>query len=235
MATLVVTTGPATGKRIDVTGELVIGREQADIEITDPEISRRHAVVRAVGDGLEIEDLGSTNGTWVDGKRIDAPVALADGAKLRLGESDVSVEIPAPEPVADAGATVMRERPVELGATTIREVPPPPDADRTTIRAVPPPDPDRTTIGPRPTAPPVAAPEPVAPPPPPPPPPVPVPEPVAAAPLPAAPAQPFGALAPPASGSRRRGVATRLWGPTVIVTATIVGTAAALIVYFATR
>jgi hypothetical protein len=227
MATLIVTSGPRAGERIDVTAEMVVGRENADLEIADPEISRRHARIRLVADGLEVEDLGSTNGTWVDGARIDAAASVGDGAKLRFGDSELSVEIPAP--VVDAGATVLRERPTGLGETTVRPIPSPPSPTAVGRRPEPAPEPE-------------PEPEPVLAPPPPP---DPEPEPAPIAPLPAPAlspqpvaagiAQPFGALAPRAASRRRKGVATRLWGPTVIVMATIGGTAVALIVYFAGR
>ena len=64
--------GPLAGRRVPVTAELLIGRADADLTIDDPLVSRRHALVRpAPGGGDEIEDLGSTNGTWVNGERID--------------------------------------------------------------------------------------------------------------------------------------------------------------------
>ena len=64
------TAGPLAGHRVEVTSALVLGREGADLVIEDPQVSRRHASVRPAGDGLEIEDLGSLNGTWVNGARV---------------------------------------------------------------------------------------------------------------------------------------------------------------------
>jgi pSer/pThr/pTyr-binding forkhead associated (FHA) protein len=92
MATLRVTSGPRAGETIEVTGELVIGRHEADLAIDDPEISRRHAVVRSVGVGLELEDLGSRNGTFVDGERVERPVLLRGGAKISLGGTVIEVK-----------------------------------------------------------------------------------------------------------------------------------------------
>src|SRR3712207_4581986 len=94
MATLVIISGPLEGERIEVGEELTIGREQADLALEDAEISRRHARVRAVPGGLEIEDLGSRNGTRVDGRRIDAPTQLGDGATVKLGQTTLRVEVP---------------------------------------------------------------------------------------------------------------------------------------------
>ena len=70
-AVLIFTKGPRTGQRLEPEGELVIGREGAAVTIEDSELSRRHAAVRPVEGGIEIEDLGSLNGTFVNGRRID--------------------------------------------------------------------------------------------------------------------------------------------------------------------
>lgn len=52
----------------------------------DLDVSTRHAELRATGDGWTVTDLGSTNGTWVNGERIAAPRALRDGDVLAFGE-----------------------------------------------------------------------------------------------------------------------------------------------------
>lgn len=66
---------------------LVIGRgDEADWVILDEDLSRGHAEIRRGWDGTTIADLGSKNGTRVDGAKIGAtPVMLADGAKVALG------------------------------------------------------------------------------------------------------------------------------------------------------
>jgi pSer/pThr/pTyr-binding forkhead associated (FHA) protein len=94
MTVLVVTEGPLAGRRVDLDGELVIGREDAGLTIDDEELSRRHAILRALPDGVEIEDLGSRNGTFVNGRRIDAATRLAGGDSLKLGRSVFAVELP---------------------------------------------------------------------------------------------------------------------------------------------
>ena len=62
--------GPLAGERFEVAGEMVLGRTNADITIEDPLISRRHAIVRANDSTLEIEDLGSLNGTVVNSEKL---------------------------------------------------------------------------------------------------------------------------------------------------------------------
>jgi pSer/pThr/pTyr-binding forkhead associated (FHA) protein len=92
MRRVVFTSGPLAGRDVEVTAALVLGREAADLLIDDPEVSRRHAALRPAGDGLEIEDLGSLNGTWVNGTKIQGPVRLEPGDRVQLG--DTSFEVP---------------------------------------------------------------------------------------------------------------------------------------------
>lgn len=62
-----------------------IGRSQAcEIVIDDKRISRTHAKIGVVGHRVVLEDLGSTNGTWVNGLRIAEPVTLGDGDEIRV-------------------------------------------------------------------------------------------------------------------------------------------------------
>ncbi len=99
MASLKVNNGPSAGREIEVEGDVIIGRETSDLTIEDPEISRRHAVVRLVTGAIEVEDLGSSNGTFVDGSRIDGPTRVAGGGQIRCGTTlfDVSAALPAQE------------------------------------------------------------------------------------------------------------------------------------------
>jgi class 3 adenylate cyclase len=93
---LLVMQGPLAGQRLQVESVLVLGRGNADLVIEDPQISRRHALFRAVDDGLEVEDLDSLNGTWVNDTRIDGAAQLAPGDAVRLGTTLLEVEQPAP-------------------------------------------------------------------------------------------------------------------------------------------
>jgi diguanylate cyclase (GGDEF)-like protein len=65
--------------------ERVIGRrEGSDIHLLDDGISRRHASIRVEGEGAIIRDLGSANGTYVDGRRVDE-ARLSDGSRVQIG------------------------------------------------------------------------------------------------------------------------------------------------------
>jgi predicted component of type VI protein secretion system len=105
MPSLVVRDGDSAGVRVEVAGEVVIGRVDADLTLSDPEVSRRHAVVRDSGNILEVTDLGSLNGTWVNGVRVTAPTQLAAGDSLRIGSTTLGVEVAQPPvPIEPAAA-----------------------------------------------------------------------------------------------------------------------------------
>jgi len=105
MAHLVITSGQLEGRRIEVSRELVVGRKNVDVEIDDAELSRRHFAVRPVAGGLEVEDLGSRNGTRVDGTRIDGPTRVRHGAVVTVGVTMLTVELPQEAPAGTAGET----------------------------------------------------------------------------------------------------------------------------------
>jgi predicted component of type VI protein secretion system len=91
MRRVVFTSGPLAGRDVEVTAALVLGRQAGDLLIDDQEVSRYHAALRPAGDGLELEDLGSLNGTWVNGTRIHGPVRLEPGDRVQLGNTSFEV------------------------------------------------------------------------------------------------------------------------------------------------
>jgi pSer/pThr/pTyr-binding forkhead associated (FHA) protein len=113
-ARLLVQKGPQPNETFDLSQELLtIGRSSAnDISIADPEISRKHARLVKQGTDYAIEDLGSTNGTFVNERRIVGLTPLHDGDIIEFGEAisllyeaestlpiDVPVQpLPQPEP-----------------------------------------------------------------------------------------------------------------------------------------
>ncbi len=94
MSELVVKDGPDAGRRVEVNGEVVIGREDAGLTIEDAEMSRRHAVVRVSGSAVEIEDLGSRNGTYVNGTRITGMTRLNGGDSIKVGTTVIEFDAP---------------------------------------------------------------------------------------------------------------------------------------------
>ncbi len=69
-----------------------IGRRNADIVLDDPDVSRQHAVVERYDDKILLKDLESTNGTFLNGKRITVEF-LKDGDVIRLGSSVLRVQV----------------------------------------------------------------------------------------------------------------------------------------------
>ena len=135
---------------------MVIGRENADLTIVDGEMSRRHAAVRPAAGGVMVEDLGSMNGTFVDGERISAAITLTKSATIRVGKSEIALELSAPPPadkpivdiqqdtrardvVADVDeSTRARDIPVaDVEATRARDIPAAADIEATRARDIP--------------------------------------------------------------------------------------------------
>jgi pSer/pThr/pTyr-binding forkhead associated (FHA) protein len=88
---LTVRRGPQPDQSYELSRETVtLGRDITnDIAINDPEVSRHHARLTHTGTGYVIEDLRSTNGTFVNQQRLAAPRALNSGDQIGLGETVV--------------------------------------------------------------------------------------------------------------------------------------------------
>jgi predicted component of type VI protein secretion system len=111
-AKLVVTEGPSAGREIDLGQEVVLGREGVAFTIDDSELSRRHAAVRPVAGGYEVEDLGSLNGTYVNGKKIEGATRISGGDTMKIGQTVVRLE------AERASATVASAVPASAAAMT---------------------------------------------------------------------------------------------------------------------
>ncbi len=92
---LIVASGKSAGRSISLKrSKLVIGRaEECDVRPLSEEVSRRHCAVFVGPSDLWVEDLKSRNGTFVNGKRIDAEtrIKLADGDTIRVGSLELRV------------------------------------------------------------------------------------------------------------------------------------------------
>ena len=89
-AYLIVLAGASVGEMYKITAEsTVIGRgQQADIQVIDEGISRRHAEIKHEGENILIRDLGSTNGTYCNGEKI-TEYQLSDGDKIQVGSTTI--------------------------------------------------------------------------------------------------------------------------------------------------
>ncbi len=116
---LIMRAGPMPGKIFPLQkNEIYIGRDPAnDIVITDVEVSRKHARLILQPGGYVLEDLGSTNGTYINGQRLLGPHVLRAGEVIQLGEN-VSLSFDA---IYDENATVVA--PVSSPSPAIPQAP----------------------------------------------------------------------------------------------------------------
>lgn len=100
---ILVTKGPRTGEKIDLSKlPITIGREEnTDIRIEAASISRKHVRISRADGGYVIEDLGSSNGTFVNEERIQSPRRIVDGDQIALGP-DVELRVVIPVVVQKA-------------------------------------------------------------------------------------------------------------------------------------
>jgi DNA-binding NtrC family response regulator/pSer/pThr/pTyr-binding forkhead associated (FHA) protein len=88
MTALLALFGPKQGLRIPLTGRLVLGRgPSADVQLLDDKVSREHCRIEVTPARAMIEDLGSQNGTYVNGEAVTRPTPLAAGDEIAVGDS----------------------------------------------------------------------------------------------------------------------------------------------------
>jgi predicted component of type VI protein secretion system len=125
---LIMRSGPTPGAAFTLEGDqMTIGRDSTnEIVINDAEVSRRHARLTFQGGKYVLEDLGSTNGTFVNGQRLAGPRVLKTGEVVSFGEQIVLVF----EAVSlDPGATMVSPRAAAVPAAPRPVAVPPPPAD----------------------------------------------------------------------------------------------------------
>lgn len=97
---------------------ITLGRSaRNDVCVPDPFASRVHAEVRCEGDIYVLQDLGSANGTFYNGARVEAPAPLSTGGRIRIGETEI----------------VFQDRAGEIASATVSEVDEPAPAPEATI------------------------------------------------------------------------------------------------------
>jgi len=119
----VMRSGPTVGKIYPLDApEITIGRDAGNtITINDGEVSRKHARMELRGSTYLIQDLGSTNGTFVNGARISAMQVLNAGDTVAFGQGIVLVY----EPVADQNATILSSKPPQPSSQVTAQSPMP--------------------------------------------------------------------------------------------------------------
>jgi serine/threonine protein kinase len=123
-----VTAGNAHGSEIQVEDELVIGRQASEEGQLgqDAEISRQHARIARSGDHFVVEDLGSTNGTFVNGRRISKPEILSPGDRIQLGATTLVVQVSVPSATAPPDADTRSSSHMVMPDAVPTELSPPP-------------------------------------------------------------------------------------------------------------
>jgi putative peptide zinc metalloprotease protein len=102
------------GTHVPITDTVTIGRAPGNtIRLTEPSVSRNHARIFLYSGAPEIEDAGSSYGTFVDDRRVSGRERLRDGARIKLGDAELLVE--AQRPAAASGRTIV----VPLGASLV--------------------------------------------------------------------------------------------------------------------
>ena len=88
----VVTSGAMANKEFVVGDEATLGRGQGcQVQIAEPMVSQLHARLFRNDKGLHVEDLGSTNGTYLNGRKVGGPAKLKKGDRLRVGPIELEV------------------------------------------------------------------------------------------------------------------------------------------------
>ena len=84
---LSVRTGPQAGQAFELGERVRVGRsDDNEICLQGERLSRHHALFERTPEGLRLTDLGSTNGTWVNGERITGTVPLEGGESISIGD-----------------------------------------------------------------------------------------------------------------------------------------------------
>jgi putative peptide zinc metalloprotease protein len=99
----------ADSTRVPLLGDVTIGRAAGStLQLDDPAVSRRQALISVRPGEVLLEDAGSSYGTWLDGRRVEGRAPLHDGSRIRVGNHELVVERMRSE--AEAGRTVVVQR-----------------------------------------------------------------------------------------------------------------------------
>ncbi|MGE5123869.1 MAG: FHA domain-containing protein [Acidobacteriaceae bacterium] len=118
---LVAQAGPLNGQRWSVRGDIIVGRDDAcHVIIQNRQVSRYHARLVSMPEGIQLEDLGSKNGTHVNGQEVAEPVMLQDGDIIQIAYAQQFVflssdsTLPLETPLGESGESLAVPRLLRL-------------------------------------------------------------------------------------------------------------------------
>lgn len=80
-----------TGRTVRIDGTVHIGRHPCNhVSLSDPSASRRHASITLTDEGIYVTDNASSNGTYVNGKRIAGSILVIHGDRIRIGRTEMT-------------------------------------------------------------------------------------------------------------------------------------------------
>lgn len=124
--------GPSAGERLPLTGSVELGRDPGlPYALDDAKVSRHHARVSAVDAAVSVEDLGSTNGTFLNESPLEIATAIRPGDRIRVGLTVLELRR-----ASDSAAAAPRPQITRIGAEVLAPVP-----SRELAGAPPPPEP----------------------------------------------------------------------------------------------
>ncbi len=124
MASIHIIQGPDKGRRIELSDpEVVMGRQDADVELSDSTISRNHLKFRQDGQEWLLEDLGSANGTFLNGMKLTRPMPVKLGDQIRCGQSLLVFARTESDPTAGNGSVDIDEDGRLVDAAIVATVP----------------------------------------------------------------------------------------------------------------
>src|SRR5687768_8568612 len=112
MPALLLLTGPSAGRRYEVLTDMEVGRSPScEIPLKDDQVSRKHALISVHEGQVRLKDLGSRNGTLVNGERITGEVVLQPGDRVRVGSTTALFE-PPPVMLVEGGPAAASHVPI---------------------------------------------------------------------------------------------------------------------------
>jgi pSer/pThr/pTyr-binding forkhead associated (FHA) protein len=118
VASLRILSGPHAGALHRFESELVLGRAAEEVPVEDPEVSRRHVRLSVAAGGVKVEDLGSTNGTYVSERRIAEPTTITGSSIVRIGQTQFQL-VAAERRSADERVSVFAPGGLREGSGTV--------------------------------------------------------------------------------------------------------------------